>query len=200
MAAPLVMAAPLRRHWRTTAGFPGRCQLTPGCGGGQRAAPVTCQRVDELASLCGMDNGKRRPRIQERGVARSLKSDGDSGICRRPPSGLLQLLSDLARHRFCRTVRGRKRGLLRQVAHSSKFSLVLLRYEPEVEVGRALPSAHCLLASGASRSCCLTSPWPSGDCAMPVTAGGICSGSWSRSQGLSCSSSFGPSPRRRRCR
>lgn len=52
--------------------------------------------------------------------------------------GLLELLSDLARHRFCRAVRGRKRGLLRQVVHSSKFSLVLLRYEPEVEVGRAL--------------------------------------------------------------
>jgi hypothetical protein len=31
-----------------------------------------------------------------------------------------------------------KRGLLRQIGHSLKFSLVLLRYEPEVEVGRVL--------------------------------------------------------------
>src|SRR3984885_6929129 len=56
----------------------------------------------------------------------------------RPPSGLLELLPDLARHRFCLAVRGRKRGLLRQVGHSPKFSLVLPRYEPEVEVRRAL--------------------------------------------------------------
>ena len=45
------------------------------------------------------------------------------------------MLPDLARHRFCRAARGRKRGLLRQVVHSSKFPLVLPRYEPEMETG-----------------------------------------------------------------
>jgi hypothetical protein len=54
------------------------------------------------------------------------------------PSGLLELLPYLARHRFCLAVGGRKRRLLRQVGHSPEFSLVLPRYEPEVEVRRAL--------------------------------------------------------------
>ena len=34
--------------------------------------------------------------------------------------------------------RGGQRGLLRQVGHSSKFSFVLLRNKPEMEVGRSL--------------------------------------------------------------
>ena len=50
----------------------------------------------------------------------------------------LELSSNLPRHRFCRAVRGRKRGLLRYIFHSSKFSLVLLRYQPEMEVGHPL--------------------------------------------------------------
>jgi len=48
------------------------------------------------------------------------------------------VLSDLARHRFCLAVGGGQRGLLRQVGHAPEFSFGLLRYEPEVEVGRAL--------------------------------------------------------------
>jgi hypothetical protein len=51
-----------------------------------------------------------------------------------PRSRLLEISSDLPRHRFCLAVRGRKRRPLRQVVHSSKFSLVLLRYEPETLV------------------------------------------------------------------
>jgi hypothetical protein len=50
----------------------------------------------------------------------------------------LELISDLPRHRFCRAERGGERGPLREVVHSSKFSLGLLRYEPEMEVGRVL--------------------------------------------------------------
>src|ERR1700689_4270051 len=71
----------------------------------------------------------------------SALASGDSEICRMPPSGLLELLFYLARHRFCLAEGGAKRGLLRQVGGSHELSLVLLRYEPEVEVGRALH--HC---------------------------------------------------------
>lgn len=52
-----------------------------------------------------------------------------------PSSRRLELSSDLLRHRFCFAQRGGERGLLRHVGHSSKLSLVLLRYEPEMEVG-----------------------------------------------------------------
>src|ERR1700722_9045884 len=48
------------------------------------------------------------------------------------------LSPDLPPHRFCLVVRCRRRGLLREVFDSSKFSLVLLRNEPEMEVGRSL--------------------------------------------------------------
>jgi hypothetical protein len=50
----------------------------------------------------------------------------------------LQLSSDLPRHLFCRAVRGRKRGPLREVVHPAKFCLGLLRYEPQMEVGGSL--------------------------------------------------------------
>src|SRR5271156_5917335 len=65
-------------------------------------------------------------------------SGGRFALARSRPWSLLELFPDLARHRFCLAERGSKRGLLRQVGHSPEFSLVLLRYQPEVEVGRAL--------------------------------------------------------------
>lgn len=51
-----------------------------------------------------------------------------------PFSRRLERSSDLLGHRLCRAERGRQRGLLGQVGHSSKVSLVLLRHEPEMEV------------------------------------------------------------------
>jgi len=56
----------------------------------------------------------------------------------RPSSGGLEASSDLLRHRFCLAERAGKRGLLRNVGRSSKFSHVLLRDEPQMEVGRSL--------------------------------------------------------------
>jgi hypothetical protein len=50
----------------------------------------------------------------------------------------LELGSDLLRRRFCRAARGRQSGPLRQVVHSSKFSVALLGDEPEMEVRRVL--------------------------------------------------------------
>src|SRR6202522_4223701 len=60
-------------------------------------------------------------------------SGGRFAPARSRPSSLPELLPDLARHRFCLAERGGKRGLLRQVGHSPEVSLVLLRYQPEVE-------------------------------------------------------------------
>lgn len=51
-----------------------------------------------------------------------------------PFSRRLERSSDLLGHRLCRAERGRQRGLVGQVGHSSKVSLVLLRHEPEMEV------------------------------------------------------------------
>src|ERR1700722_10879349 len=54
---------------------------------------------------------ERRATIGSAGRS-DLRTGGDLS-----PSGLFEQFSDLARHRFCLAVRGRKRGLLRQVGH-----------------------------------------------------------------------------------
>ena len=75
-------------------------------------------------------------------VPRLAKPDRRSGtVVLWPSSRRLHLSSDLSRHRFGLAERGSERGLLRKVGHSSKFALVLLGYEPEMEVG--CPLHHC---------------------------------------------------------
>jgi hypothetical protein len=68
---------------------------------------------------CSLPFPRRDPQVGDavgQREARSLESDGD--FVGRPSSGLFEQLSDLARRRFCLAVRGRERGLLRQVGHS----------------------------------------------------------------------------------